>query len=295
LHELAPGDYFDELRLDPRISQETVAALRQRFGADRPAVERYLRWLGNAARGDLGYSVLHNAPVTSVVLPRARNTLVLTATALLVSWLIAIAAGVWMASKRHGGARLGEAGIAAMLSMPELLAALAALVVAVRTGWFPAGGMVSIGWERLPPLEQAADIAAHLVLPVLVLLVSTLPVLVRHVRAAMSEALEAPFITAARSHGIRRARLIWFHAFRAAANPLISLFGVSVGALLSMSLLVEIVLSWPGLGPLVLEAILARDVFIVLGAMLLSAVLMLAGNLIADLALYALDPRIRVH
>ena len=131
-------------------------------------------------------------------------------------------------------------------------------------------------------------------LQVLALTLAALPTLTRHVRAAVAEALEAPFIRAAVSHGIPHRKLLFGCALRAAANPLIALFGFSVGTLLSGSLVVEVVMSWPGLGPLLLEAILARDLFVVIGGVLLSMVFLVAGNLFADVLLFWADPRIRM-
>jgi peptide/nickel transport system permease protein len=130
-------------------------------------------------------------------------------------------------------------------------------------------------------------------LPVLALVLSALPMLVRHVRAAVADVLQAPFVRAARGHGISRRTLLYRYVLRAAANPLITLFGISLGALLSGSLLVEVVMSWPGLGPLLLEAILARDVYVVIGGVLCSTVFLVVGNLFADMLVYWADPRIR--
>jgi peptide/nickel transport system permease protein len=130
-------------------------------------------------------------------------------------------------------------------------------------------------------------------LPVLALVLSALPMLVRHVRAAVADALKAPFVRAAMGHGISRRTLLYRYVLRAAAIPLITLFGFSLGALLSGSLLVEVVMSWPGLGPLLLEAILARDVYVVIGGVLCSTVFLVAGNFFADMLVYWADPRIR--
>jgi len=134
----------------------------------------------------------------------------------------------------------------------------------------------------------------HMVLPVAALVLSSLPILVRHIRAAMAEALDAPFLRAAAALGIPRRRLVYGYALRAAANPLVSLAGFSIGTLLSGSLLVEIIMSWPGLGPLLLESILARDLYVVIGGVLLSTTFLVVGNLLADLLLYWVDPRIRI-
>jgi len=294
LLELAPGDYFSEMRLDPRISETTVRELRARYGLDRPLPERYARWLASVARGEMGYSFAYGQPVGRLLWPRARNTLLLTATSTALSWLLAVPLGAWWATRRRGAADAGLAVLtAALLALPDLLLALGLLLVAVRTGWLPAGGMVSLGHEEMGPAARVADVARHLVLPVAALVLGTAPMLVRYVRAAVADTLDAPFIRAARAHGIPERRLLIRHALPAAANPLISLFGLSLAGLLSTSLLVEVVVGWPGLGPLLLEAILARDYYLVLGPVVASTLLLAGGNLLADALLLAVDPRIR--
>jgi peptide/nickel transport system permease protein len=296
LVELAPGDFFAEMRLDPRISEATLQALRARHGLDRPLPERYLRWVGSLARGELGYSFAYGSPVAPLLWPRARNTLLLTGTATALAWLIAVPLGIWWATRRGAAARRALSGLTALLlAVPDIVLALGALLLAVRTGWLPAGGMVSLGHDQMTFLGRALDTARHLVLPAAALVLGILPVLVRHVRASMTDALEAPFVRAARAHGIPERRVLYRHALPAAANPLISLFGLSLAGLLSMSLLVEVVMSWPGLGPLLLEAILARDFYLVLGLVLASTFLLVGGNLLADVLLLATDPRIRAE
>jgi len=153
--------------------------------------------------------------------------------------------------------------------------------------------MSSPRFADLSAFGKARDLAGHLFLPCLALVLGSLPMLLRHVRASAAEVLEAPFVRTALAHGIPRRRLLWKHVLPAASNPLISLFGLSVGTLISGSLLVEVIMGWPGLGPLVLEAILARDFYLVIGAVMVSTFFLLGGNLISDLLLYAADPRIR--
>jgi peptide/nickel transport system permease protein len=152
---------------------------------------------------------------------------------------------------------------------------------------------VSLGFADLGPWEKTKDVIAHFLLPVTALTLVNLPVLVRHVRASVVEVLGAPFIQAARAIGVPERRLLFHHALRVAANPLISLLGLSVAALLSASLVVETIMSWPGLGPLLLEAVVARDLHLVVGAVTCSTVLLIAGNLLADGLLFLVDPRIR--
>ncbi len=291
--EIAPGDYFDAMRLDPGISAETVDALRSRYGLDRPLPARYLRWLVSTARGDLGFSFAYNVPVASLLWTRAGNTLLLAGVATALAWLLAVPLGLWAAVAGRWTRALFDGVSSALLAIPDLVLALLCLLLAVRTGWFPVGGMVSLDFDSLDTRGRLFDLAAHLALPVLALTLATLPELVRHVQAAVAEVLHSRFLTAARGFGIPRRRLLLRYALPVAANPLISLLGFSVASLLSASFLIEVVLGWPGVGPLLLEAILARDVHVVIGAVMLSTVFLVVGNLLADMLLYAVDPRIR--
>ncbi len=293
---LAPGNYFEEMRLNPQIAPETVEALRAQYQLDRPMPLRYASWLNSVIHGEMGFSFAYNSPVAPLLITRARNTLLLAITAALVAWGIALPLGVWSADGLGGlRDRLVSWGTAALLVIPDLTLVLGLLVFAVKTGWFPAGGMASVDYERLPPIHKIRDVALHMTLPVVALVLSVLPMLVRHVRAAVADVLEAPFLLAARGHGVPRRTLLYRYALPAAANPLISLFGFSIGGLLSGALLIEVVMSWPGLGPLLLEAILARDLYLVIGGVLLSAFFLVGGNLLADMLLYWADPRIRVE
>ncbi len=292
LQQAAPGDFLSEMRLNPQISPETLNHLRAQYGMDQPLPVRYVRWLGSVAKGELGYSFAYDMPAAKLLLPRAWNTLLLTVPALLIAWLIAIPLGVLAAARRGGWVdRMFSGGTSLLLALPEVLVALLALMIALRTGLFPVGGMRSMG----SPHPSLADLAWHMVLPVSVLVLGALPSILRHVRAAVSETLSSSYLRAAEGHGLSRVTLLFRHALPAAANPLISLFGLSIALLLSVSLLVETMMSWPGIGPLLLEAVFSRDLFVVLGAVMLAALFPLAGNLIADVLLYVFDPRIRME
>jgi len=291
---LTPGNYFDEMRLNPQIAPETVAALRTQYELDRPMPIRYVHWVLSVLHGNLGFSFAYNGPVAPLLIVRARNTLLLTVTAMLLAWGIALPLGIWSADHLERlPDRVVSWGTAALLVIPDLSLALGLLVLAVKSGKFPTGGMVSLNFESLSFLGKAYDLLSHMALPVVALVLSVLPMLVRHVRAAMAEVLDAPFLLAAQGHGIPGRTLLYRYALPAAANPLISLFGFSIGTLLSGSLVVEVVMSWPGLGPFLLEAILARDLYVVIGGVLLSTLFLVAGNFLADLFLYWADPRIR--
>ena len=296
LIKLAPGDYFEEMRMNPQISPGTVAALRNAYGLDRSLPVTYLAWMRSVLRGDLGFSFAYNSPVWPLLKVRAMNTLLLALTALLCSWLAAIPIGVWAATLRGGWEdKACSVGTTLFLAIPDVLIALAFLAFALRTGWFPTGGMHSLASEEMGVAGKSKDLILHLALPVLALVAGLLPVLIRHVRSALLEVLDSPYLQAARAHGIPRRRLLFHHALPAAANPLISLFGVSLGTVLSGSLLIEVVMSWPGLGPLLLQAILERDLYVVVAAVLFSTVFLVAGNLLADVLLHFADPRIRLE
>ncbi len=293
---LAPGTYFDEMRMNPQIAPETIAALRAQYGLDKPLPLRYASWLSSLLHGEMGFSFAYNSPVAPLLLLRARNTLLLTITSTLLAWVVALPLGIWSAeSMGRLPDRLLSWGTAMLLVIPDLALALGLLVFAVRSGWFPTGGMASVDFEALSPFNKLRDLALHMILPVSALVLSTLPLLVRHVRAALVDVLNAPFLLAAWGHGIPKRTLLYRYALPAAANPLISLFGFSIGVLLSGSLLIEVVMSWPGLGPLLLEAILARDLYVVIGGILFSTFFLVGGNLLADLLLYWADPRIRTE
>jgi peptide/nickel transport system permease protein len=293
--DLAPGDFYSTMRTDPRLSREAVEAMRQRAGADRSLAVRYGEWAASSLRGDFGYSLAFNGPVGPLLWPRLGATLLLTSTATLLAWALALPIGIWHSTQRDTWrGRALQFLLTVLLAVPDLLLALGALILAVATGAFPLGGIVSRGFDEMSTSQQLRDLAVHMALPVSVLALGMLPVLARHVRAAMAEMLAAPFALSARANGIPPARLLLRHVLPAAMHPLIALFGLSLGTLLSASLLIEVVMGWPGLGPFFLEAVTSRDLGVVLAVVMLSTALLVLGNLVADLLLYRADPRIRL-
>jgi peptide/nickel transport system permease protein len=275
-------------------SPETITALRTHYGLDRPVAIRYMRWMASVTHGDLGYSLAYNTAVAPLLLARAKNTLLLTSVATLFTWAIGLPLGVWTASLRGKFLdKLIGTGSSFLISIPEIVVAIALLALAIRSRIVPVGGMMSLGFEDLSTWEKFRDVCMHLFLPASILLLGSIAIVERHVRASVLEVLEMPCIEAARGLGVSRTRLLFRHALPLAANPAISLFGFSIAGLLGGSLLVEVVTGWPGLGPLILDATLSRDLYVVIGAVMFSAVFMLAGNFIADVLLLACDPRIR--
>jgi peptide/nickel transport system permease protein len=292
--EMAPGSFFDEMRLNPQVSPGTIEHLRAQYGLDRSVGVRYGRWVKSAIRGNLGYSIAYNVPVAPLLWARAKNTLLLTITASALAWILSIPLGLWTAGRRGSFFdRVITIASSLVIATPEIVIAIALLAFAVRWHLTPAGGMVSVSFEGLTAIQKLRDVLSHLTLPVVVLVLCESPILIRHIRASGFEVMNSPYIQAARGLGISQTRLLFRHVLPVAANPAISLLGFSIAGLISGSLLVEVICGWPGLGPLLLEATLSRDLYVVMGGIMFSAVFMIGGNLIADILLMAFDPRVR--
>lgn len=293
--QLAPGSFFDEMRLNPRISSQAIDQLYKQYGLDKPLPLRYLTWIRSVAKGDCGISLAYNSPVAPLILARSENTLLLTGSAALLSWMIALPVGILSAGARRRHRwfdRSCTLATTVLLVVPDLLLALGFLWIALHTQWLPAGRMTSPGLAEQDRWTHMRDIALHMTAPLSVLVLTSLPLLVRHIRAAMIDALELPCIGALHAHGVTSRRILW-NALRIASAPLVSLFGLSLASLLSASLLVEVVMNWPGLGPLLLDAITSHDVNVVIGSVMLSAIFLVGGMLFSDVFLFLADPRIR--
>ena len=293
LQQAAPGEFLSDMRLNNQISDQTLAVLRAQYGLDKPVPVRYLHWIKSTLHGDLGFSFAYNVPVAGLIWPRVQHTVLLTGPALIISWLIAVPLGVLAAANRRPWIdRVFATGTSLFLSVPDILLALLALLIALSTRKFPAGGMTSSAFD--PASAHWRDVIWHMLLPVTALIIGSLAPILRQVRSSVIEVMDSPYFRAAEGHGLGRFTLLFRHALPAAANPLISLLGTSIATLLSTSLLIEVIMSWPGMGPLFLESIQARDLFVVVGSVIFITVFLLIGNLIADILLFVFDPRIRL-
>ena len=296
LLQLAPGDFLGNFAENPTVTPAMLDAMRHRFGLDQPAWMQYLLYVKNVVfHFDLGMSFSRSQPVASVLREGLLNTLLLASAAALVTWGLAIPLGALAAVRQHRWVDQGLSLTAFVwLSVPELLSGLLLLALASRTGWFPIGGMRSLDWEGLSPAAQVLDVARHLVLPALVTGLVPLAGRMRQMRASLLDVLQLEYVTTARAKGLGERAVVMKHALRNALNPMITLFGYTLGALVSGSFVAEIVFAWPGLGRITLDAILGQDQYLVLGAVQMAAVVLVLGNLAADLLLAAADPRI-VH
>ena len=280
LARLAPGDYVD-LSLPPEASAEAKAQARARLGLDRSISAQYLDWLGAAARLDFGRSFLYDRPVRELIPERAANTAVLAITALVVATGIGLPLGVVSGSRR--GALSGAIRFVSLvlLSMPPLLTSLFLVFVAARTGWFPIGGMG----------DSAIDVLHHLALPAAAIGLPLAAVLERLQAQAMGEVIGAPFVLAALARGVTRSRVVWRSALKPSLRHVAAVYGLIVGSLLSGSFVVEVITAWPGIGSLMLDALRARDVYLVTGCAGTGALFLGCGTLLSDLALGVVDPR----
>jgi peptide/nickel transport system permease protein len=294
LLQLAPGSFIDRLRLDPAVPEQTLELLSSRYGLDRPWHAQYLSWLGGVVRGDLGFSVAFQRPVSQVLGDSAFYTAALALSAGIVSFLAGLVLALFVAT-RPGGLpdRLLSASALVMVSVPTLVLAVAALGFAASTGAFPIGG--GSAEEGSSWWYQAADFARHLVLPGLVLSAALTPLSFLQARGALLETLPLPFARAARARGLSTTGVLLRHRLRVALVPVLTHAGSSMGRILNGAFLVEVVTGWPGMGRLAWSALLSRDSFLILGVLTVAALLMLVGNLAADLAVAAADPRIRLE
>jgi len=282
---VGPGD-------DPSITAADRARLEAALGLDRPAPERFARYLGGLLRGDLGISLSRSRPVAEVLGEALPPTLLLSGCALVVAFALGIGLGTRAAARPRGAAEwMVRFGLPALDAAPPFwLGLVAILVFAWKLGWLPASHMRSPdGAGPAAPL----DLLAHLALPVAVLALPGAAAVARHQWDAMRRALDAPAAHTARALGVPERRVVWHQAFRAALQPALVLLGLGLPALVGGAAVVEVVFSWPGLGALSQRALLARDAPLALGALLLYAALVVAGGAAAELLSLWADPRLR--
>lgn len=296
--ELAPGDYLDTLRQNPKISGETIQLLSQQFGLDQPVWIQYQRWLSQIlTEGNFGISFAYQRSVASLLAERIPATLFMALTALILTWLIALPLGIIAAVQQN---RLLDR-ILQVLSytgqgFPSFITALLLLIFAQNTSpLFPVGGMTSINHEDLSFWGKLLDYGWHLILPTFGLTITGFAGLQRLMRGQLLDVLRQDYIQTARAKGLPENRVIYIHALRNAINPIITLLGFEFASLLSGSFIAENFFGWPGLGSLVLEAVRNQDLYLVMASLMMGALMLILGNLFADLLLKFVDPRIRLE
>jgi peptide/nickel transport system permease protein len=297
LMRAAPGDPLFRLSADRPISQKEIEVLRARYGLDQPVGKQLVAFVGGLIRGDLGVSIEHGRPVTTLLAERLPATLLLGGSVLLLNFTVGLWLGVRQAV-RHGQREdrwlttLSLTGYA----MPSFwLGLVLAWLVGVEWRLLPAAGMQDpLLSSDAGFLSRAGDVLRHLVLPVLTLSVVSIAATMRYQRAAMLEVLRLPYIVTARAKGLPERMVTWRHAWRNALFPIMTLFGLWLPILVTGSVFVEAVFAWPGLGSLAAGAVGSRDYPLLMGASLLVAALVVTGGFLTDVAYALLDPRVRL-
>jgi peptide/nickel transport system permease protein len=294
-----PGGPTARLELDADIKPEDVARIKANMGLDKPAWQQYLIWVGvmpnnqgefgGLLQGDLGISYIDQTSVTKNILDRLPNTLLLSITSLVISFGLALPVGVLSAVKQYStfdnvSTVLSTAGV----SIPSFwFGLIAILFFSVELRWLPSGGMYTLGGEK-----SLADLLKHLIMPASILSILSIAGWNRYIRASMLEVIRQDYVRTARAKGLVERVVILGHALRNALIPVATLLGLSLPGLVSGSLITETIFGWPGMGRLTFHAATKRDYPIIMGALVMSTVLVILGNLLADAAYGFLDPRI---
>ena len=287
---LMPGDPIDIMvQSDPKLTPADAERLKALYGLDRPIVERYGNWLAAVLQGDLGYSRTTMRPVLEELWPRLWNSLILLGASEFLAIAIAIPIGVYAAMRPYSVFDyLVNLACFAGISVPAFWLALMMMILfSITLGWLPAGGMGPVTadagwWDSLP----------YMVLPVLTLTIVSIGSFTRFMRASMLETLRQDFIRTARAKGLSGGRVVWGHALQSAIMPLITILGLSFGAVFSGALITEIMFAWAGIGRMTYDSIMASDYNLALAGLLFATAMTLLGNLLADIAYVWLDPRV---
>jgi peptide/nickel transport system permease protein len=293
LLHLAPGDPMSRYD-DPEMAPETVEMMRRQFGLDRSVPEQYARWIGNFVRGDFGLSLRYNRPVSELLSRAVPNTLRLTIAALGIYIVLGVALGISSAARRDSiFDRTGTVAALVVYSIPSFwLALMLSMLFSLKLGWFPSSHMQSIDAASHGAFTLFLDRAAHLALPAFVLGVASAAGMARYMRGSMLDELRQDYVRTARAKGLPEGTVLMKHAFRNAAIPIVTIVGLSFPFLLGGSVITERIFSWPGMGSLMVESIFTRDYPVVLAINFIVSVMVIFGNLLADLGYALLDPRI---
>jgi peptide/nickel transport system permease protein len=290
---LAPGDPLDFFtNEDLGVTRESLAHLEEQFGLNDPIPVRYVKWLGQALQGNLGYRFKNGDPVAEVLVVRLQRTFILMGTALLIGIVLGVSLGVFIGLRQYSFWDFSLTTLSFVgISMPAFIAGIFGLYIfSVKLGWFPSGGMRTVGEP-----QTLGDLLYHLVLPAGTLAIFYTASFMRYQRFAILEVKQADYMRTARAKGLKARVITWRHAMRNAILPVVTIIGLSIPSLVAGALFIESIYSWPGMGSLFVDAIAARDYPMVMGVMLVSAIVVLAANLVTDLTYAVADPRIRLE
>ena len=291
-----PGSFGSQFLDNPRFSRESVAALTEQLGLNDPAYVQYWKWVsGIVTRGDFGRSFVYNRPVTDLIWERLGWTVAIATSTLLFTWSVAIPLGIFVARRRYSvwdnlASVIGFLGLA----VPDFLMALILMWLVLQLGGTSVGGLFAPQYIGEPwSWGKVGSFLGHIWIPLIAIGTSGIAGLMRQMRGNLLDTLELPYVRTARSKGLSERVVVNRHAVRNAINPLVTIAGLSLPALISGEIIVAIVLNLPSIGPFLYSSLLNYDQYVVMTLLMFSALLLMLGNLLADLALAAVDPRIR--
>ncbi len=306
ISQLVPGDFLNAKRLEPNVRPETIERMASQFGLDKPVHIQYVNWMKNIAQGNLGQSFVSNQPVMERIARPMRNSMYLALTSIVMLWLVSVPAGVFSAVRQYS---LGDQVVSVFayfgLAIPNFFfAQVLILTLFLVRGFtrdtfgysdllFPVAGMTSNDHLEMGRIQQLLDILWHMVIPAFVVATAGMAGFTRVLRGQMIEYLGSDFIRTARAKGLAQNRVTYKHALRPAIIPFVAGIGSLLPNLVGGAGLVEVVMSWPGITPTFLSALQSQDIYIVLGLLVITTILLMIGNLLSDLLLAAVDPRIR--
>jgi peptide/nickel transport system permease protein len=294
--ELAPGDAVSGLLMSAEggSGDIDVEALRARYGLDQPAPVRYFRWLGQLLQGNFGTRILSGQPVFAEIALRLPATVQLMVVAILISILIGMPLGIYSALRQYSLPDYALTGFVFLgISVPSFFAAIAAVYIfAVRLGWFPTSGYSTPG-QDFDAVAKFLDLLHHMALPALVLALEGSASIMRYTRASMLDVIRQDYITTARSKGLHPIVVTIRHALRNALLPVITIIGLRLPTLFGGAIVIEGIFNWPGMGRLYLDGLTTRDIPLIMGMVLISALVIVLSNLITDLTYAVADPRVR--
>ncbi|HET6617834.1 MAG TPA: ABC transporter permease [Gemmatimonadota bacterium] len=296
LMHAAPGDPTS-IYIRPDIDPAVIEQMRKNLGLDQPIHVQYVRWLSSFAQGDFGYSFSQKRPILDIIKDTLPNTLLLSGVSLVIIFTLGILIGTVQAVRQYSLVdNLATIVAFFFYSMPSFwFGLMLILLLSYKLQWLPASQMTSVNFEFLPPGEQWIDRLKHLIMPGLALGVGSAASVARYMRSGMLEQIRQDYVRTARAKGLSERIVVFKHAMRNALIPVVTLLGLYLPFLVGGAVLIETIFAWPGMGRLIITAIFQRDYPVVLAAAFVLSIMVVLGNLIADVLYSVVDPRIRVE
>lgn len=297
LMHAAPGDPTSIYLANPNIDPAVVEQMRRNLGLDQPVYIQYFKWLGSFLTGDFGYSFSQHRPISAILRDAIPNTLVLSGVALFLIFLIGVVVGTIQAVRQYSWVdNLATVGAFFFYSMPSFwFGLMLILLFSFKLQWLPASQMTSVEYDYLTTQGQWLDRLQHLLMPALALGVGGAAAVARYMRSGMLEQIHQDYVRTARAKGLAERKVIFKHAMRNALIPVVTLLGLYIPFLMSGAVLIETIFAWPGMGRTIVTAIFQRDYPVVLASAFVIAIMVIIGNLVADILYSVVDPRVRVE